>query len=93
MDDTTKQLISTDVERERMDAEDRLLDDTSDGIDYQEIHRATQPDCEAGRYAFDSSNYPTEEAKEAAHSAFLQSVLDEVLRGIAARNPVDAPRS
>jgi hypothetical protein len=34
----------------RMDAEDRLLDDTSDGIDWDEIIATTQPDIEAGCY-------------------------------------------
>jgi hypothetical protein len=93
MEDATKRPIRDEAELQRLDAEARLLDDTSDGIDWDEITATTQPDFEAGRFAFNSADYPTEEAAMAAMHEFMQSVLDEVLRGIAARNSLDAARS
>ena len=44
-----------------IDAEARKYDDTSDGIDWDEIIARTQDDFEAGRYAFSSADYATHE--------------------------------
>jgi len=57
-----------------------LLDDTSDGIDWDEITATTQPDFEAGRFAFNSEDYPTEEAAMAAMDALVEMLIEEALR-------------
>jgi hypothetical protein len=86
MDDTLKPPAYSAEEAERLDAEDRLLDDTSEGIDWDDIIATTQPDFEAGRFAFNSVDYPTEEAAMAAMEAFREDIFKEVLREVAARN-------
>src|SRR5262245_27647474 len=55
MSDTSKLSVDSEAELERLDAEARLLDDTSDGIDWDELTATTQPDFEAGRFAFDQT--------------------------------------
>jgi len=45
-----------------LDEEDRKLDDTSDGIDWDDIIATIQDDCDAGRFTFNSADYPTDEA-------------------------------
>jgi hypothetical protein len=91
MDDATKRPIYDEAERQRLDAEDRLLDDTSDGIDWDEITATTQPDFEAGRFAFDTGDYPTEEAAMAAMDEFIDKMVEEALCE-AAKTSLDAAR-
>ena len=91
MDDTLKPPVYSAEERDRLDAEDRLLDDTSDGIDWDEILATTEPDFLAGRFAFNTDDYPTEEAAMAAMDAFVEDIIKEGLREAAARNSLDAP--
>ena len=55
---TLKPPAYSEAEGQRLDEEDRLLDDTSDGIDWDEITATTQPDFEAGRFAFNTEDYP-----------------------------------
>jgi len=63
-----------------LDAEARRYDDTSDGIDWDEIAATTEDDFQAGRYVFNSADYPThEEAMKALHQWF-DDILQEVLR-------------
>jgi len=63
-----------------IDEEARKYDDTSEGIDWDEIIASTQDDVEAGRFAFDSSDYPTDEEAMAAFWKFLMSIAEEVER-------------
>ena len=49
-----------------MDDTNRTDDSLIDGIDYEEIHRLSQADEEAGRIAFNSADYATDEEAEAA---------------------------
>jgi len=93
MYDTLKPPAFSAAECQRLDEEDRLLDDTSDGIDWDEITATTQPDFEAGRFAFNSDDYPTEEAAMAAMDAFVDNLIKVALRGIATQNSLDAARS
>jgi len=73
-----------------LDAEARKYDDNSEGIDWDEIIATTQDDFLAGRYAFNSEDYPThEEAMKALHQWF-DDILQEVLREREAVCPRDA---
>ena len=73
----------------RIDADAVLTDDSSDGIDWDDITATTQPDFEAGRFAFDTGDYPTEEVAIAAMEEFMDKMLEEALRE-AAKTPLDA---
>jgi hypothetical protein len=61
------------------DEEARKYDDTSDGIDWDEIIATTQDDFEAGRFAYNSADYPTREEADAALDAFFESMVRNVL--------------
>jgi hypothetical protein len=63
-----------------IDEEARKYDDTSEGIDWDEIIASTQDDVEAGRFTFDSSDYPSDEEAMAALWSYLQSIAEEVER-------------
>lgn len=92
MDDTNKLAVLDEVERDTPNVLDRNFDDYSDGIDWDEIERTTQPDYDAGRFAFDSSDYPTQEAAEAAMWELIQSIGRQVRERQAARRAVDPLR-
>ena len=66
------------------DEEARKYDDTSDGIDWDEIIATTQDDFEAGRYCYNSADYATQEEADAALRALIHSIVEEVEREIAA---------
>ena len=72
------------------DEEARKLDDTSDGIDWDEIIATTQDDFLAGRFAYNSADYATQEEADAALSDWLVGILERVKREIAAIPPPDA---
>ena len=91
MDDTNKPAAYDPNRLDPMDEEDRALDDLSDGIDWDEIIATTQPDWEAGRFAFDSADYPTDEAAMAAMWEFICAVGKEA-REAAAATALDATR-
>jgi len=74
------------------DEEDRKYDDTSEGIDWDEIIATTQDDFEAGRFWYNSADYATQEEADAALRALIHSVVEEVERGIASESPPDAAR-
>jgi hypothetical protein len=57
------------------DEEARKYDDTSAGIDWDEIIASTQDDFEAGRYSFNSADYATQEEAFAAMDELLNSLL------------------
>lgn len=75
-----------------LDEEARKYDDTSLDIDWDEIIATTQDDFLAGRYAFNSEDYPThEEAMKALHKWF-DDIYEEVMREWDAVRPRDAAR-
>jgi hypothetical protein len=61
------------------DAEAGDYQDTSDGIDWDEIIATTQDDFEAGRYAFSSADYATYEESMAALEAWIHAIFVRVL--------------
>jgi hypothetical protein len=61
------------------DEEARKYDDNSEGIDWDEIIATTQDDFLAGRFAYNSADYATQEEADDALDAFFDSILDEVL--------------
>jgi hypothetical protein len=62
------------------DEEARKYDTKIDGIDWDEIIASTQDDHLAGISAFDDSDYPDDESAMRALDAFLDSIVDEVIR-------------
>ena len=92
MDDMNKPTTYNPNSLDPIDIEDREQDDLSEGIDWEDIIATTQPDWEAGRFAFDSADYPTEEAAYAAMYALFRSIEEKVYEELAAAES-DAPRS
>jgi len=86
MDEALKRAACDSNKFDLRDDEDRKLDDTSDGIDWDEITATTQPDWDAGRFAFDSSEYPTEEAAMAAMRELLHSIVEKAWREATSSN-------
>jgi hypothetical protein len=78
------------------DEEARKYDDTSEGIDWDEILETTEDDERAGRYAYNSADYATEEEAWAALDALIHSIFEEVLARVGnetgARSPSDSSR-
>ena len=72
------------------DEEARKLDDTSEGIDWDEIIASTQDDFLAGRFAYNSADYATQEEADMALHAWLVRILEEVKREQAALPARDA---
>jgi len=72
------------------DEEARKLDDTSEGIDWDEIIASTQDDFLAGRFAYNSADYATQEEADIALHAWLVGILEEVQREQAALPARDA---
>jgi hypothetical protein len=68
----------------------RKYDDTSEGIDWDEIIATTQDDFLAGRFAFNSADYATHEEAMAALHAWLNGILEEVMREANSLPPCDA---
>ena len=80
-----------------IDAEAGDYEDTSDGIDWDEIIATTQDDFEAGRYAFSSADYATDEEamaalKEWIHAIFVRVLSRDVSNGKDASVTSDAAR-
>jgi hypothetical protein len=62
------------------DEEARKYDDTSEGIDWDEIIATTQDDFEAGRFWYNSADYPNQAEANAALRALIHSVAEKVER-------------
>ena len=60
------------------DSSDCEIDDDLDGIDWDEIIETTQADFLAGRFAFNSADYPTDEAAMAALDRWLDDAFQKV---------------
>lgn len=75
-----------------IDADARKYDDTSEGIDWDDIIATTQDDWEARRFAFDSDDYPTEKEAMAAMDRMMEEILQEVLLEAATKRELDASR-
>lgn len=76
-----------------LDAEARQYDDTSDGIDWDEIIATTQDDFLAGRFAFNSADYPSHDEAMRAMQRLMDEILEKVLRETATVLSLDATRS
>ena len=62
------------------DAEARRYDDTSEGIDWDEIIATTQDDWVQRKFSYSSDEHPDEDASGAALARHLKSILERVLR-------------
>ena len=62
------------------DEEARKYDDTSEGIDWDEIIATTQDDFLAGRFSYNSADYATQAEADAALTAWLHAIVEEVER-------------
>ena len=72
------------------DEEARKYDDTSEGIDWDEIIATTQDDFLAGRFCYNSADYATQAEADAALDAWLDAIVEEVERGLTSVPPCDA---
>jgi hypothetical protein len=72
------------------DEEARKYDDTSEGIDWDEILATTQDDFLAGRFSYNSADYATQAEADAALTAWLDAIVDEVEREAASIPSRDA---
>ena len=72
------------------DEEARKYDDTSEGIDWDEIIATTQDDFLAGRFSYNSADYATQAEADAALTAWLDAIVEEVERKNASIPPCDA---
>lgn len=68
-----------------LDEEARKYDDNSEGIDWDEIIATTEDDFQAGRFAFNSEDYPTHEEAMKAFKRWTRGILEEVRREREAR--------
>ena len=62
------------------DEEARKYDDTSEGIDWDEILATTQDDFLAGRFAYNSADYATQAEADAALRAWIHAIAEKVER-------------
>src|SRR5882757_9630447 len=62
------------------DEEARKYDDTSAAIDWDEILATTQDAFEAGRFSYNSADYATQAEADAALTAWLDAIFEEVER-------------
>ena len=74
-----------------LDEEARKYDDNSEGIDWDEILATTEDDFEAGRFAFNSEDYPTHEEAMKAFKQWTRGVLEEVRRERDAKRAAVSP--
>ena len=72
------------------DEEARKYDDTSEGIDWDEIIATTQDDFLAGRFSYNSADYATQAEADAALRAWLHAIVEEAEREAASIPPCDA---
>jgi hypothetical protein len=72
------------------DEEARKYDDTSEGIDWDEILATTQDDFLAGRFSYNSADYATQAEADAALTAWLDAIVERVERKNASIPACDA---
>jgi hypothetical protein len=65
------------------DEEARKYDDTSEGIDWDDIIATTQDDFLAGRFCYNSADYATHEEAMAALKAWIHGIVEDVDRELA----------
>src|SRR5579871_843189 len=70
--------------------EARKHDPVEEGIDLEDIIMTTQADYEAGRYAFNSEDYATDEEAMVAMKALIHSIAEKVERERASSPTLDA---
>jgi hypothetical protein len=74
-----------------LDEEARKYDDNSEGIDWDEILASTEDDFQAGRFAFNSADYPNHEEAMKAFDQWLKNIFDEAQRDRDARRAAIPP--
>lgn len=72
------------------DEEARKYDDTTDGVDWDEIIATTQDDFEAGRFSYNSADYATQEEADAALRTWFDAIVAKVGREVASVPPHNA---
>jgi len=72
------------------DEEARKYDDTSEGIDWDEILATTQDDFLAGRFSYNSADYATDEEAMEAMRALIHSIAERALKSVASDTSLDA---
>ena len=72
------------------DEEARQYDDTSEGIDWDEIIATTQDDFEAGRFSYNSAVYATQEEADAALRTWFDAIVAKVEREVPSVPPHNA---
>ena len=77
------------VDSDDMDTWDCIIDHEDD-IDWDNIIATTEDDFQAGRYAFNSADYATHEEAMKAMDNFLDSIVEEVKRRVAADSALHA---
>jgi len=102
MDDTMKRFPDDPVDEARLahdpdyrrmlDDADRKYDDTSEGIDWDEIIATTEAEREAGTYAFCTSDYPTQEEGQAALKDWIHQLCEKVRREATSTSAHNASR-
>jgi len=80
MDDTIKRPAYDPGNLHPDDEESRKYDNTSDGMDWDEIIASTQDDWLARRFAFNSDDYPDHETAMAALRQLIHSIAEKVKR-------------
>jgi hypothetical protein len=69
------------------DAEARKYDDTSEGIDWDDIIATTQDDFLAGNFSYNSADYATQEEAEAGLRAWLHGIFERALSETGVKEP------
>jgi hypothetical protein len=72
------------------DEEARKYDDTSHGIDWDEIIATTQDDFEAWRFSYNSADYATQAEADAALTAWLDAIAEQAKHGTGSLPSCDA---
>lgn len=80
--------------REALDSDDPetwdCIIDHEDDIDWENIIATTEDDYKAGRYAFNSADYATDEEAMKAMSDLIDAIAERALKRVAADTSLDA---
>ena len=64
--------------------------DHEDDIDWENIAATTEDDFKAGRYSFNSADYPTWEEAMKAMNALIHTIAEEAISHARSNPPLDA---
>lgn len=77
------------VDSDDMETWDCIIDHEDD-IDWENIIATTEDDFKAGRYAFNSADYATDEEAMAAMRALIHEITERALKSVASDPSLDA---